>query len=151
MWFGGGPAVDEVGLPACLMSLITGQRCMLPSLAAVPQTLLCSHILKAPQPASPHQHLTHHDHLTRVLRPISWCSTSHALHPHQHLQEQAAHMPTAPPWPCPLPPQEIKTQFSADIEAVAAGKYDPWMEQPYNAMAAIILMDQFTRWGKAEG
>ncbi len=57
-------------------------------------------------------------------------------------------MPTSAPHAAPAPaPQEIKAKFSADIEAVAAGKYDPWMEQPYNAMAAIILMDQFTRWG----
>lgn len=41
--------------------------------------------------------------------------------------------------------EEIKAQFGADLAGVAVGKYDPWLEHPYNAMAAIILMDQFSR------
>lgn len=42
--------------------------------------------------------------------------------------------------------QYIKEHFSADVEAMQAGRYDSWQQQPLSAVAGIILADQFTRW-----
>jgi hypothetical protein len=59
--------------------------------------------------------------------------------------------PTTAPPPSPAcSPQEIREQFGADLESMAAGKYDSWFEQDASAMAGIILMDQFSRWVPAE-
>ena len=40
--------------------------------------------------------------------------------------------------------QTIKGCFGADVEAAAAGKLAAW-RQGYDALAAVILEDQFTR------
>jgi uncharacterized protein (DUF924 family) len=40
---------------------------------------------------------------------------------------------------------EIQTLFKADVEAVARGDYDSWLESTEAGLAGIILMDQFTR------
>eukprot|EP00882_Tetradesmus_deserticola_P034939 GHRQ01040291.1.p1 GENE.GHRQ01040291.1~~GHRQ01040291.1.p1 ORF type:complete len:127 (+),score=48.70 GHRQ01040291.1:210-590(+) len=41
--------------------------------------------------------------------------------------------------------QYIKQHFSADVEAMRAGSYDSWQQQPLSAVAGIVLADQFTR------
>jgi uncharacterized protein (DUF924 family) len=41
--------------------------------------------------------------------------------------------------------QYVKDHFTADVEAFKAGEYDDWLQQPYSALAGIILADQFTR------
>jgi uncharacterized protein (DUF924 family) len=41
--------------------------------------------------------------------------------------------------------QHIKDHFSNDINKLAAGSYDDWMQQPLAAVAGIVLADQFTR------
>ena len=38
---------------------------------------------------------------------------------------------------------EIRDKFLATWEAAAAGKLDHWMEQPQDALALIIVLDQF--------
>ena len=40
--------------------------------------------------------------------------------------------------------QEIRTDFGADVEAAAGGKLSSWREG-YEALAFVILGDQFTR------
>jgi len=40
--------------------------------------------------------------------------------------------------------QEIKRKFGADVDAAAAGQLSSWREG-YNALALIILSDQFPR------
>lgn len=40
---------------------------------------------------------------------------------------------------------EIIENFRGDLENVAAGLYDTWLEHSYAGLAAVILMDQFTR------
>lgn len=45
----------------------------------------------------------------------------------------------------PAVDQYIKEHFSADVEAMQAGRYDSWQQQPLSAVAGIILADQFTR------
>jgi uncharacterized protein (DUF924 family) len=42
--------------------------------------------------------------------------------------------------------QYIKDHFTGDVEALAAGQYDTWLQQPHSALAGIVLADQFTRW-----
>eukprot|EP00775_Hariotina_reticulata_P008910 gene8908-9087_t len=41
--------------------------------------------------------------------------------------------------------QYIKDHFTRDVEALAAGQYDNWLQQPCSALAGIVLADQFTR------
>lgn len=41
--------------------------------------------------------------------------------------------------------QYIKEHFSTDVEAMRAGRYDSWQQQPLSAVAGIVLADQFTR------
>lgn len=41
--------------------------------------------------------------------------------------------------------QHIREHFADDLNNVRLGVYDPWIEDPKTAMAAIILMDQFSR------
>lgn len=42
--------------------------------------------------------------------------------------------------------EEIKAKFQADVETLASGACDTWLGQhPWNSLAGIILMDQFTR------
>ena len=41
--------------------------------------------------------------------------------------------------------QDIRARFGADVEAAAAGKLGSWQEG-YDALAFIILGDQFTRY-----
>jgi hypothetical protein len=44
-------------------------------------------------------------------------------------------------------PQEVKERFGTDVDSIAAGAYDSWMEHsPTTCLAGIILMDQYTRW-----
>lgn len=40
---------------------------------------------------------------------------------------------------------EIKQRFGADVEKAASGEYNSWLEIPKRRLAAIILLDQFTR------
>ncbi len=39
----------------------------------------------------------------------------------------------------------IRERFGSQVEAAAAGELDPWLSFPYGRLAAIILLDQFTR------
>ena len=41
-------------------------------------------------------------------------------------------------------PQEIRKKFAPDVEAAAAGAYSGWTKS-FNGLAALIIMDQFTR------
>lgn len=41
--------------------------------------------------------------------------------------------------------QEVKQQFTSDVEALRSGKCEDWLQQPASALAGIILADQFTR------
>jgi uncharacterized protein (DUF924 family) len=41
--------------------------------------------------------------------------------------------------------QEIREKFSADLDALKAGKYENWSNDPDRCLALIILTDQFTR------
>lgn len=41
--------------------------------------------------------------------------------------------------------QHIADNFQADQEAVAAGKHDDWKNDPWNALAGIVALDQFSR------
>jgi hypothetical protein len=45
--------------------------------------------------------------------------------------------------------QYITEHFSSDVEAMRAGSYDSWQQQPLSAVAGIILADQFTRYARA--
>ena len=40
---------------------------------------------------------------------------------------------------------QIREQFSADVERAAAGEYDDWKAIPEDAVALILLLDQFPR------
>ncbi|KAK9838414.1 hypothetical protein WJX84_011528 [Apatococcus fuscideae] len=73
-----------------------------------------------------------------------WCGEDYAE------QDASSFNSTLPPlWyggmlDGPSPDQEIKDKFASDVEAVAAGKYDNWTSS-FDGLAALILMDQFTR------
>lgn len=58
-------------------------------------------------------------------------------------------VPAVPAVPCllclPRAAQEIREQFGEDVKLVADGSYDGWRARPYECLAGIILMDQFTR------
>ena len=41
--------------------------------------------------------------------------------------------------------QQIRQQFLADYENAATGQYDDWKETPRNAVALLLLLDQFPR------
>lgn len=41
--------------------------------------------------------------------------------------------------------QEIKDKFGSDIEKMAQGEYDSWLGNTYSSLAAVIIMDQFSR------
>lgn len=41
--------------------------------------------------------------------------------------------------------QTIRDRFGSQVEAAAEGRLDAWLEFPYGRLAAIILLDQFTR------
>lgn len=41
--------------------------------------------------------------------------------------------------------KEILDLFGTDVEHLSLGLYDTWIEHPYNGLAAVLLMDQFTR------
>jgi uncharacterized protein (DUF924 family) len=47
--------------------------------------------------------------------------------------------------------QYITETFKADVEKIAAGGYDSWLESdnPLDGVAGVVLMDQFTRWAPA--
>jgi len=40
---------------------------------------------------------------------------------------------------------DIRSRFSADLEAAANGKYDHWLREARGRLALIILVDQFSR------
>ncbi len=39
----------------------------------------------------------------------------------------------------------IRQQFLADVQKAAAGKYNSWVDSPTNAVALLLLLDQFPR------
>lgn len=42
--------------------------------------------------------------------------------------------------------QEVKEKFGTDVDSIASGAYDSWMEHSHTTcLAGIILMDQYTR------
>lgn len=41
--------------------------------------------------------------------------------------------------------EKIRRQFSEDLTAAEAGRYDNWCETPTGALALVILLDQFSR------
>lgn len=41
--------------------------------------------------------------------------------------------------------REVRERFSEDYEQAAAGKLDDWMSSPHEALALILVLDQFPR------
>lgn len=42
--------------------------------------------------------------------------------------------------------QEMRERFRPDLQAAAEGRFDSW-QSGYEGLAAVILMDQFSRLG----
>lgn len=45
----------------------------------------------------------------------------------------------------PLVDEEIRKQFSGDLEAASAGQFDLWCDSPRGRLALLIVLDQFSR------
>ena len=39
---------------------------------------------------------------------------------------------------------DITAKFGADVEAAVAGKYNSWLQTPHEALALVVLLDQFS-------
>lgn len=136
IWFGGGPDIDQVRLtrpePQCVAYTCPVQLQIFPALALASWawSLMASHSCFS-QDSAPKLQITLYSVRPHACHQQSSVAHSILLSASFHTGHRMV--------------QDIRSRFGADVEAAAAGKLSSW-QQGYDALALIILGDQFSRY-----